>query len=98
MHQGEECKVVFRDPDEEGLLQYLCEEKQFQRERVVNGIAKLKKARAAKPQARLDQFFTVTEPSVASKNKRKLEEAKNAKKSGNAKLMKGNNGRRAVRR
>eukprot|EP01061_Rhynchopus_euleeides_P014991 TRINITY_DN25738_c0_g1_i1.p1 TRINITY_DN25738_c0_g1~~TRINITY_DN25738_c0_g1_i1.p1 ORF type:complete len:406 (+),score=191.72 TRINITY_DN25738_c0_g1_i1:54-1220(+) len=97
VYDASTMSLAYRDPDEAGLIAYLVDEKQFQRERVVAGIAKLKKSRQAKPQARLDQFFTVTAPSAAARNKRKLEEAKTSKKNP-AKLQKGQGGKRAIKR
>ena len=63
----------------------------------MTGIAKLRTARKAKEQKRLDQYFTIAAPNAAAKNKRKLEEAKNSKKN-TAKLQKGNGGKRIVKR
>ena len=47
-------------PDEEGLIQFLVEEKGFNKERVLSGIEKLKKARNSSVQQRIDSFFTMT--------------------------------------
>eukprot|EP01059_Diplonema_ambulator_P005513 TRINITY_DN15262_c0_g1_i1.p1 TRINITY_DN15262_c0_g1~~TRINITY_DN15262_c0_g1_i1.p1 ORF type:complete len:406 (+),score=136.31 TRINITY_DN15262_c0_g1_i1:46-1218(+) len=99
VHPGEGLRVAFKDPDEEGLIKFLVDEKKFNKERVEGGIAKLKKARQAKEQTRLDQFFKITPASTAARNKRKLEEAKMAKtKESSAKLQKGKGGKKAVKR
>ena len=45
-------------PDEEGLRAYLVGEKGFAEERVLGGIAKLKKALGSGQQLRMDSFFT----------------------------------------
>lgn len=50
-------KLDFKEPDEEGLIAFLCEEKLFNRERVEKGIARLKAALQKKSQTRLDQWF-----------------------------------------
>jgi len=46
-------------PDEEGLMKFLVEEKGFNPERVQRGIERLKKARQAGTQQRLENYFTV---------------------------------------
>ena len=74
----------------------MVDEKKFNKDRILAGIEKLKKARAKKPQSRLDQFFTVKPASVATINKRKLEEQAKAKKQ--IKLQKGKGGKKAVKR
>eukprot|EP01064_Diplonema_japonicum_P009249 TRINITY_DN1670_c1_g2_i1.p1 TRINITY_DN1670_c1_g2~~TRINITY_DN1670_c1_g2_i1.p1 ORF type:complete len:390 (+),score=100.59 TRINITY_DN1670_c1_g2_i1:69-1238(+) len=98
VHPGKDLQVVFSNPDEEGLLKFMVEEKKFNKERILSGIAKLKKARQAKEQTRLDMFFKVTPANTAAKNKRKLEEAKLKNKSSGAKLQKGKGGKKAVKR
>jgi flap endonuclease-1 len=54
--------MVWRDPDEAGLVQFLVTEKGFKQERIEAGIAKLKKARTGGQQMRLDGFFTKPPP------------------------------------
>lgn len=66
--------LKWSDPDEEGLVKYLCGDKQFNEERVRNGAKKIMKARSGTTQGRLDSFFTVT--SVA--NPKRKAEAKKA--------------------
>lgn len=61
---GEEVDIQFTEPDEEGLIKFLVEEKLFNRDRVVKGVARLRAALAKKTQGRLDQFFTVTKPAL----------------------------------
>jgi len=74
-------QLSWKDPDEEGLIQYLVKEKGFSEDRVQSGIEKLKKAKTTSVQGRLTNFFG--EPKVIQ-NKRKLEneakERENAKK------------------
>lgn len=66
-------EMKWTDPDEEGLVKFLCGDKQFNEERVRNGVKKLMKARSGSTQGRLDGFFKViTTPNP----KRKLEEQK----------------------
>lgn len=52
-------KLKWTEPDEEGLVKYLCGDKQFNEERVRNGAKKLHKARNTATQGRLDTFFKV---------------------------------------
>lgn len=76
--------MKWNDPDEEGLVKYLCGDKQFNEDRVRNGAKKLMKARGTTTQARLDGFFTVLSTTPA---KRKIESKKvtlNKRGKGNA--------------
>ncbi|XP_049880384.1 flap endonuclease 1-like [Pectinophora gossypiella] len=71
---AKDIELKWTDPDEEGLVKFLCGDKQFNEERVRNGAKKLMKARTGTTQGRLDGFFTVkTTPNP----KRKAEEDKN---------------------
>eukprot|EP01097_Dermamoeba_algensis_P010303 TRINITY_DN7548_c0_g1_i1.p1 TRINITY_DN7548_c0_g1~~TRINITY_DN7548_c0_g1_i1.p1 ORF type:complete len:401 (-),score=115.15 TRINITY_DN7548_c0_g1_i1:148-1311(-) len=71
-----ELDLKWTDPDEEGLKKFLVEEKGFNEERVMNGIAKLKKSKSTSVQGRLDGFFTVEKTIVSTTNKRKKEDEK----------------------
>lgn len=53
----DDVKLVWKDPDEEGLIQYLVNEKGFQIERVKGGLARMKKARGKSTQKRMESFF-----------------------------------------
>lgn len=68
-------QIKWTDPDEEGMVKYLCVEKQFNEDRVRNGCKKLMKARDGTTQGRLDGFFTVLSSTPA---KRKAEDKKNS--------------------
>ena len=46
-------------PDEDGLVKFLCGDKNFSEERVRNGAKKLCKAKQGTTQGRLDSFFKV---------------------------------------
>lgn len=70
----ETIDLKWADPDEEGLVKYLCGDRQFNEERVRNGTKKLMKARSGTTQGRLDSFFTVLPSSGV---KRKPEPKKN---------------------
>lgn len=66
--------MKWSDPDEEGVVKFLCGDKQFNEERVRNGCKKLLKARSGSTQGRLDSFFTVLSTTPA---KRKVNDKKN---------------------
>ncbi|XP_060829051.1 flap endonuclease 1 isoform X1 [Bombus pascuorum] len=74
----ETIDLKWTEPNEEGLVQYLCGDKQFNEERVRNGAKKLYKARNTSTQGRLDTFFKV----LPNPNppKRKAEDTKGAAK------------------
>jgi flap endonuclease-1 len=59
-------ELKWGDPDEAGLVQYLVKEKGFNEERVLSGIAKLKRARTTTVQGRLDTFFKPVAPPDAA--------------------------------
>ncbi len=49
--------LKWSDPDKEGIIKFLVEEKGFNPQRVETGIAKLQKARTSGQQLRMDSFF-----------------------------------------
>ncbi|XP_028826189.1 flap endonuclease 1 isoform X2 [Denticeps clupeoides] len=58
-----DCTTVdlkWNEPDEDGLIQFMCSEKQFSEDRIRNGCKKILKSRQGSTQGRLDTFFTVT--------------------------------------
>uniref|UniRef100_A0A8C6TC06 XPG-I domain-containing protein n=1 Tax=Neogobius melanostomus TaxID=47308 RepID=A0A8C6TC06_9GOBI len=66
-----DCSTVdlkWTEPDEEGLIQFMCAEKQFSEDRMRSGFKKIIKSRQGSTQGRLDSFFTVT-GSLSSKRK-----------------------------
>ncbi|XP_037033130.1 flap endonuclease 1 [Bradysia coprophila] len=67
-------ELKWTDPDEDGLVAFLCGDRQFNEERVRNGAKKIMKTRSTSTQGRLDSFFKVI-PS-ATPTKRKLEDVK----------------------
>ncbi|XP_050433715.1 flap endonuclease 1 [Adelges cooleyi] len=85
----ETIELKWTDPDEDGLVAYLCGDRAFSEDRVRNGAKKLIKARSGTTQGRLDSFFTFS----TTPNKRKMEQAK-AAADANKKSKKGNTGKR----
>lgn len=74
--------LKWTDPDEEGLVKYMCEEKGFNEDRIRSGSKKLVKARSGSTQGRLDTFFKVLPQPSSGVNKRKSnEKPESAKKS-----------------
>uniref|UniRef100_A0A4W6D5P9 Flap endonuclease 1 n=1 Tax=Lates calcarifer TaxID=8187 RepID=A0A4W6D5P9_LATCA len=61
-------ELKWSEPDEEGLIQFMCNEKQFSEDRIRNGCKKIVKSRQGSTQGRLDSFFSVT-GSLSSKRK-----------------------------
>ncbi|KAL7294325.1 hypothetical protein TKK_0012335 [Trichogramma kaykai] len=86
----EEVDLKWNDPDEDGLVQFLCGDKQFNEERVRNGAKKLVKARNTGTQGRIDSFFKIL-PSTTPQ-KRKADDKKTSNKK--AKTTGGGRGRK----
>lgn len=62
---GEELTIEFNEPDDNGLMEFLVNEKKFNPDRVSKAIVRLRTALKAKSQARLDDFFTISSKSVS---------------------------------
>ncbi|UJR20801.1 hypothetical protein I4U23_023914 [Adineta vaga] len=58
--------LKWTEPDENGLVAYMVNEKGFSEDRIRNGSKKLTKARATTQQGRLDTFFTVSRTVTAT--------------------------------
>lgn len=89
---GNDVQLKWTEPDEEGLVKFLCEENGFNEERIRNGAKKLLKGRNTTTQGRLDNFFKVlpSEPSPKRKNEEKDKGANKKKKAaGGGKFKKG---------
>ncbi|XP_066591250.1 flap endonuclease 1 [Prorops nasuta] len=78
---AEDIELKWSEPDEEGLVKFLCGDKQFSEERVRNGAKKLLKARNTSVQGRLDSFFKVL-PNSNPSSKRKADHKKTPAKKG----------------
>lgn len=70
-------ELKWTQPDEDGLVKYLCGDKQFNEDRVRAGAQKIKKSLKTATQGRLDSFFKVL-PSSTPPAKRKVEDKKAA--------------------
>ena len=57
------------EPDEDGLVTFMCGDKGFNEDRIRNGAKKLAKARNTTTQGRLDSFFKVLPNPNAGKRK-----------------------------
>lgn len=66
---AEKIDLKWSEPDEEGIVQYMCNEKGFNEDRMRNGVKKILKARTTGTQVRLDSFFKVTVSTTPSKRK-----------------------------
>ncbi|KAH8290633.1 hypothetical protein KR054_004643 [Drosophila jambulina] len=88
---AEAIDLKWTEPDEEGLVKFLCGDRQFNEERVRSGAKKLLKSKQAQTQVRLDSFFK-TLPSSPSANNAAKRKAEEAKKSANNKKAKTSGG------
>ncbi|KAK9884016.1 hypothetical protein WA026_004951 [Henosepilachna vigintioctopunctata] len=87
----ETIELKWSDPDEEGVVRFLCGDKQFSEERVRNGIKKIMKSRSGSTQSRLDGFFKVLSTTPA---KRKSEDSKKNTPNKKGKMASGGRGRK----
>lgn len=62
-------ELRWAEPDEEGLVRFMCGEKQFSEERIRSGARRLSKCRQGSTQGRLDDFFKVTGSLSSAKRK-----------------------------
>ncbi|KAI8039678.1 flap endonuclease 1 [Drosophila gunungcola] len=92
---AEAIDLKWVEPDEEGLVKFLCGDRQFSEERVRNGAKKLVKSKQAQTQVRLDSFFKTlpSTPNATNAAKRKAEEAKKSANNKKAKTSGGGGGR-----
>ncbi|XP_031628863.1 flap endonuclease 1 [Contarinia nasturtii] len=81
---ADKVEIKWTDPDEEGLVKYLCGDRQFNEERIRSGCKKILKTRTTSTQGRLDSFFKVL-PSTPNNNKRKSDTAQKGSASKKAK-------------
>ncbi|CAI2165308.1 1246_t:CDS:10 [Funneliformis geosporum] len=75
-----EIELKWKEPDVEGIVEYLVREKGFSEERVRKGVDKIEKNFKVATQGRLDSFFTAlpSDTKVSSKRKNEGEKAKSS--------------------
>ncbi|XP_013107742.1 flap endonuclease 1 [Stomoxys calcitrans] len=74
----ENVDLKWSEPDEDGLVKFLCGDRQFNEDRVRSGAKKILKSKQSQTQGRLDSFFKVL-PSTNTTPKRKaVDDKKNA--------------------
>lgn len=82
--KGSENPVIkWKAPDEEGLINFLVKEKNFDEKRVRSALARIASSRHKSSQGRLESFFGPSVTIKSTTGKKKLEESKKGK--GNAK-------------
>lgn len=69
-------EMKWTEPDEEGLVAFMCGDRQFNEDRIRAGAKKLTKAKGTTTQGRLDSFFKVLPSTPQSAQKRKSEDNK----------------------
>ena len=84
--------LKWTDPDEEGLIKFLCGDRQFSEDRVRSGFKKIMKTRTTSTQGRLDSFFKVLPSSTPPAGKRKSESSSVKKEPANKKAKTGKGG------
>lgn len=90
MTKAEDLKLVWGEPDVEGLVQFLCREKGFNEERVRSSVAKMQKNKSGTVQNRLTSYFGAPQKKVVpeKEQKGKRDEKKSKEKKGDAKKPK----------
>ncbi|KAF0458328.1 Flap endonuclease 1 [Gigaspora margarita] len=73
-----DIEIKWKDPDVDGVVEYLVREKGFNEDRVRKGVEKLSKNLKAATQGRLDSFFTQVPSNANVPAKRKFEDRKDA--------------------
>ena len=89
--KAEDLKLVWGDPDVEGLVQFLCKEKGFNEERVRSSVAKMQKNKSGSVQNRLTSYFGAPQKKAApatAPGKKRDEKKDKDKKGGETKKPK----------
>ncbi|XP_073844627.1 flap structure-specific endonuclease 1 [Musca autumnalis] len=73
-----EIELKWTEPDEEGLVKYLCGDRQFNEDRVRSGAKKILKSKQSQTQGRLDSFFKVLPSTGATPKRKAVDDKKNA--------------------
>lgn len=88
-------ELKWTQPDEDGLVKFLCGDKQFNEDRVRSGAQKIQKSLKTATQGRLDSFFKVLPSTTPPAAKRKIDDKKGSNnKKIKAEPKKGGGGRK----
>ncbi|CAI5439584.1 unnamed protein product [Caenorhabditis angaria] len=84
--KGEEVELTWKDPDVEGIVQFMCAEKNFSEDRIRASLQRMQKSKKAGTQGRIDSFFTVSNnvKCVTAAKRKAIEDAKKSAKKGGA--------------
>ncbi|XP_036333492.1 flap endonuclease 1 [Rhagoletis pomonella] len=85
-------ELKWTEPDEEGLVKFLCGDRQFNEDRVRSGAKKIQKSKNTQTQGRLDNFFKAL-PSTSNNKPTPKRKAEDDKKAANKKVKAGGGGR-----
>ncbi|CAI4231618.1 unnamed protein product [Auanema sp. JU1783] len=79
---NENIELVWKEPDVEGVVKFMCGERNFNEERIRSALAKMQKGRSAGTQGRIDSFFKVSQTvtSTPTSAKRKAQDPKKGEK------------------
>ncbi|CAI5755822.1 unnamed protein product [Candida verbasci] len=77
---GEKIKLTWKEPDVNGLIEFMVKQKGFSEERITNGADKLKKGLKGGVQGRLDGFFTVVKNDTPKRKADDKKEKSNKRK------------------
>ncbi|XP_055592556.1 flap endonuclease 1 [Uranotaenia lowii] len=92
--EPESLELKWTEPDEEGLVKFLCGDRQFNEDRIRAGAKKILKTKSTATQGRLDSFFKVLPSSPSPSMKRKPDDKKSTPASKKAKTAGGKPGRK----
>lgn len=73
---ADQVEIVWRDPDVDGIVQFLCVEKGFNEERVRGSLEKLKKTKTTSVQNRLTSYFGQPQMKKKEEKPKKRDEKK----------------------
>lgn len=82
--KGEEVDLAWKEPDVEGIVKFMCGDKNFSEDRIRSALTRMQKSRNAGTQGRIDSFFTVSSQvkCVTAAKRKAQEEAEKMKKGG----------------
>ncbi|CAB3408030.1 unnamed protein product [Caenorhabditis bovis] len=77
----DEINLVWKEPDVEGVVAFMCGEKNFNEERIRSALTRMQKSRNAGTQGRIDSFFNVSGQvkCITAAKRKAMEEDKKAK-------------------